>query len=221
MASVNRKQRRVKDAKATSDSAGHGFQPTTQLDQDGVEMILKHPDYSGPKGKTLFQLAEERQQELDREKSGGRDSSTTGAAEEADVGPVGDALLYSTSMAALHLTLDVLVYNQYREEIVWGEIAGRAAKATPVFMLLVFLTHVRLSCRFPLARDVAFLVGAVLAGCYLVYAANKHGYFYVMKAAPPVGTLWIWSAVEMSLPFAALHAVAVVAYAWRNGFALF
>lgn len=221
MASVNRKQRRAQDADATSDSAGHGFQPTIQLDQDGVEMILKHPDYSGPKGKTLFQLAEERQQELDRKKSGGRSSSTTEDAEEAGVGPVGDALLYSTSMAALHVTLDVLVYNQYREELVWGEIAGRAAKAMPVFMLLVYLTHVRLSCRFPLIRDLAFLAGSIFAGCYLVYAANKHGYFFVMQAAPPVGTLWVWSAVEMSLPFAALHGVAVLAYAWSNGYALF
>lgn len=218
MTSGNRKQRRAHDAKATPDSGGHGFQPTTQLDQDGVEMILKHPDYSGPKGKTLFQLAEERQRELDRAKSGGRGSSTRGGSEEAEVGAVGDALLYAMSMAALHLTLDVLVYSQYREEVVWGEIVRRAATAMPVFMLLVYLTHVGLAYRFPLARDAAFCVGSVLAGCYLVYAANKHGYFYVMKAAPPVGTLWVWSVVEMSLPFAALNVVAVLAFTWFQGY---
>ncbi|KAH9877806.1 hypothetical protein J1614_003023 [Plenodomus biglobosus] len=225
MAAGNRKERRANASSSSSSSkpADHGFRPTTQIGQDGVEMILKHPDYSGPKGKTLFQLAEERQQELDREKSGGwslRDSKASSASNAA-IGPLGDALLYCTSMAALHLTLDVIVYSQYREKVVWGEIVRRAAAATPVFMLLVYLTHVDFSYRFPRLRDVSFFAGSVMAGCYLVHSANKHGYFYVMKAAPPVGTLWIWSVVEMSLPFAAMNAFAVLGYIWWNGFELF
>jgi hypothetical protein len=42
-----------------------------------------------------------------------------------------------------------------------------------------------------------------------------------MKAAPPVGTLWIWSVIEMSLLYAALNAVTVLGYAWYNGFDYF
>ncbi|KAF2851557.1 hypothetical protein T440DRAFT_67067 [Plenodomus tracheiphilus IPT5] len=225
-ASANASQASSSSTTTASKTSGRGFQPTTQIDQDGVEMILKHPDYSGPKGKTLFQLAEERQQELDREKLGGWNlgasiQPTAGTTSDAAIGPAGDALLYCTSMAALHLTLDVIVYSQYREEILWGEITRRAAAATPIFMLLVYLTHVNFSYRFPTLRDVSFFAGSVMAGCYLVYSANKHGYFYVMKAAPPVGTLWIWSVVEMSLPFAAMNAVAVLGYIWWNGYELF
>lgn len=188
-------------------------------------MILKHPDYSGgPKGKTLFQLAEERQRELDKAKSpawsfGGSRPSTSDP--EAAIGPLGDAILYSTSMAALHLTLDVIVYMQYREDILWGEICQRAAAAIPVFILLVYLTHVDFSYRFPLLRNLTFFGGSIVAGCYLVYSGNKHGYFYVMKAAPPIGALWIWSVVEMDLAFAALNAVAVLGYIWWNGFEFF
>ena len=55
----------------------------------------------------------------------------------------------------------------------------------------------------------------------MVYSGNKHGYFYVMKSAPPIGTLWIWSVVEMSLPFAATSAAAVLGYIWWNGFDFF
>jgi hypothetical protein len=39
-----------------------------------------------------------------------------------------------------------------------------------------------------------------------------------MKAAPPIGTLWIWSVVETSLPYAALNALAVLGFVWYNGF---
>ncbi|KAF2024073.1 hypothetical protein EK21DRAFT_79522 [Setomelanomma holmii] len=223
MAAGNRKERRAKEAQSNAKSTGNAFKNSDELDENGVNFLLKHPDRSGPKGKTLFELAEERQKELD--KANGRmrvdDTALTAEDEAGAIGAVGDALLYSTSMAALHLTLDVIVYSQYREDVVFGEIFQRAATAWPVFILLVYLTHVDFSYRFPLFRDIAFCAGSIVAGCYLIYSGNKHGYFNVMKAAPPVGTLWIWSVIEMSLPFAALNAATVLGYAWYNGFDYF
>ncbi|KAF9700687.1 hypothetical protein EKO04_001988 [Ascochyta lentis] len=217
MAAGNRKERRAKDANNTTP---HPFDPTTELDAESVKNILKHPDRSGPKGKTLFELADERQRELDAEKP----KSTLVAAQEAlnePVGAVGDAILYAISLTALHLTLDVIVYNQYREAILWDEIFKRTATASPIFAILVYLTHVEFSYRFPVLRNLAFLAGSIAAGCYIVYSANTYGYFYVMKAAPPVGALWIWSVIEMSLPYAAANAVAVVGYTWWNKFKFF
>jgi hypothetical protein len=221
----NRKERRSKDPKANGKSTGGVFQSTNELDEAGINLILKHPDRSGPQGKTLFELAEERQKELDKTKPAGWNAkakeaaaSASAPAEEVAIGPVGDALLYATSMSVLHLTLDVIVYSQYREDIIWTEILKRAGAALPVFILLVYLTHVDTSYRFPLLRDLTFFSGSVTAGCYLVYSANKHGYFNVMKAAPPIGTLWIWSVVETSLPYALLNAVSVLGFIWYNGF---
>jgi hypothetical protein len=225
MSSANRKERR---AKTNAKGTGSGFQPTNELDQDGVEMILKHPDYSGPKGKTLFELAEERQKELDKANGVKRPvrepkppPTTAPADDEPPIGPLGDAILYGISMTALHLTFDVIVYSQYREAILMNEIIWRSVTALPIFILLVYLTHVDFSYRFPMLRDAVFFTGAVVAGCYLVYSGNEHGYFYVMKAAPPIGTLWIWSVVEMSLPFAAMSALSVFGYIWWNGFEFF
>ncbi|KAH7384156.1 hypothetical protein DE146DRAFT_217206 [Phaeosphaeria sp. MPI-PUGE-AT-0046c] len=228
MAAGNRKERRAKETGSSGKGTGSSFKTSNELDDDAVNYLLKHPDRSGPKGKTLFELAEERQKELDKNKPAGwRDAIKNASAsapasdEEAAIGPLGDALLYSTSMAALHLTLDVIVFSQYREDIVWGEIFTRVGTALPIFILLVYLTHVDLSYRFPVLRDITFCAGSIVAGCYLIYSGNNHGYFYVMKAAPPVGTLWIWSVIEMSLPFAALNAVAVLGYVWYNGFDYF
>jgi hypothetical protein len=223
----NRKERRSKDTKSSGKGTGSAFQPTNELDAAGIDYILKHPNRSGPQGKTLFELAEERQKELDKANPTGPNAKARKAAaeasapaEEAAIGPVGDAILYSASMAALHLTLDVIVYSQYREDIIWAEIFKRAGAALPVFILLVYLTHVDISYRFPLLRDLTFFSGSVAAGCYLVYSANKHGYFNVMKAAPPIGTLWIWSVIETSLPYALLNALAVLGFVWYNGLEL-
>lgn len=227
MAAGNRKERRAKESAESAKGTGNAFQASNELDDDAVNFLLKHPDRSGPKGKTLFELAEERQKELDKLKPGGgrRNASRPAGAPAADadaaIGPIGDAILYSSSMAALHTTLDVIVYTQYREEVVWGEIFTRVGTALPVFMLLVYLTHVDLAYRWPVLRDISFFAGSVVAGCYLVFSGNKHGYFNVMKAAPPVGTLWIWSVIEMSLPYAALSAAAVLGYLYYNGFDYF
>jgi len=214
----NRKERRAagqQPSKTNANGSSTAFQPSTDIDEDGINYILKHPDYSGPKGKTLFDLAEERQQELNKAKPG------YVADDGEPIGPFGDAILYSVSMAMLHFTLDVIVYSQYREDVVWSEIIKRAVSALPIFLVLVYLTHVDFSHRYPLMRNMLFMAGGIVAGCYLVYSGNKHGYFYVMKAAPPVASLWIWSVVEMAAPYAALNAAIVFGYGWWHGFAFF
>lgn len=217
MAAGNRKERRTKEAAKTTP---HPFDPNTELDEESVQHILKHPDRAGPQGKSLFELADERQRELDAAKPKSRLVEVQEALNEP-VGAVGDALLYAISMTALHFTLDVIVYNQYRESILWDEIFKRAATASPIFAVLVYLTHVDFSNRFPIVRNLAFLAGSIAAGCYIIWSANTKGYFYVMKAAPPVGALWVWSVIEMSLPYAAANIVAVVAYIWWNQFEFF
>lgn len=225
MAAGNRKERR---AAAKGTGSATGFQPSTELDQEGVEFILKHPDRSGPKGKTLFELAEERQRELDKGKprKWNLDSDNTPAGErpfndEEPIGPLGNAILYSVSLAALHLTFDVIVYSQYREEVIWSEILKRAGTAWPIFLTLVYLMHVDFSKRYPTLRNLFFFVVSVIAGCYMVYSGNVHGYFYVMKAAPPIGAFWVWSVVEMDVAYAAASCAVVAGFLWWNGFDAF
>ncbi|KAF2466126.1 uncharacterized protein BDR25DRAFT_79651 [Lindgomyces ingoldianus] len=231
MAAGNRKERRAAaktDAKTSGHSTGAALQPTTEMDEAGIEYLLQHPDRSGPKGKTLFDLAEERQRELNKGKPArwNLDNDNTPAGERPfndgdPIGPLGNAVLYSISLATLHLTFDVVVYSQYREEVIWPEIFQRAGKALPVFFALVYLLHVDTSKRFPILRNVFFLTTSVIAGCYMVYSGNVNGYFHVMKTAPPIGALWVWSVVEMNFAFAFASVLAVFGYLWWNGFEAF
>lgn len=228
----NRKERRAA-AKGTDGSAtttGSAFQPSNEIDEEGINMILQHPDSSGSKGKTLFELAEERQRELDiangRKPRWDMDTGNTPDGErpfndEEPLGPLAIGFLYSATMAVMHLTVDILVYSQYREDVIWSEIFQRAATALPIFFLLVYLANVDFSKRFPLLRNLAFFAGAVAAGSYLVRSGNKHGYFFVMKRAPPIATLWVWSTIEMDVQYAALSALTVLGYSWWNDFTFF
>ncbi|ORY15255.1 hypothetical protein BCR34DRAFT_478240 [Clohesyomyces aquaticus] len=227
MAAGNRKERRAA-GKHDGKTTGAALQPTTEIDEAGIEYLLQHPDRSGPKGKTLFDLADERQRELNKAKPAGwnlnKDNTPAGERpfnDEDPIGPAGNAVLYSISLATLHLTLDVVVYSQYREDVVWSEILQRAAKVLPIFFVLVYLLHVDSVKRFPTLRNLFFLATSVIAGCYMVYSGNVNGYFFVMKTAPPIGALWIWSVVEMSFPYALTNAAVVLGYLWWNGFEAF
>jgi hypothetical protein len=225
---TNRKQRRAA-AKNNAKTSGTnlGIQPSAEIDQEGVEYLLKHPDRSGPKGKTLFELAEERQRELNKGKpvKWNLDEDNTPEGErpfnDEPIGALGNAILYSISLATLHLTLDVLVYSQYREEVIWSEIFGRAGTVLPIFFLVVYLLHAKICFRFPTLRNIFFLTVSVIAGCYMVYSGNVNGYFFVMKTAPPIGALWIWSVIEMTLPYAVASVLTVLGYLLWNGFDAF
>ena len=66
-----------------------------------------------------------------------------------------------------------------------------------------------------------FLAMSVGAGCYLIYSSNEEAYFAVMKRAPPLGTLWVWSVIEMRLGFAVGSLITVGAYFWQGGYTIF
>jgi hypothetical protein len=61
---------------------------------------------------------------------------------------------------------------------------------------------------------------AIAAGCYVVTAVNRYGYYFVMKKTPPLGTLWIWAVVELDILGAVASLGAVWGYAWYYGYAV-
>jgi hypothetical protein len=53
-----------------------------------------------------------------------------------------------------------------------------------------------------LAHQLIFFTGSVLGGTHLIYISNEHGYYAMMKQAPPVGCIWIWFVIELDLLWA-------------------
>lgn len=101
---------------------------------------LKQPDRSGPTDKTLFDIADERnlfKQALDKERKNKRQNGEVVGDDDDDddegLSPGAErfleTLLYSVSLAMLHLTLDVLVQQQYAMDMEWFKIAQRALQA--------------------------------------------------------------------------------------------
>lgn len=88
-------------------------------------------------------------------------------------------------------------------------------------VIAIFAIHYFFHPRRNWATVRLFLLGmSIAAGCYIVKSVNKHGYYFVMKRTPPLGTLWIWAVIEMDIPGAMLSLVGVGLYTWYNGYSV-
>jgi hypothetical protein len=195
-----------------------------------ADVPLAQPDRSGPKGKTLFEIADEKRAEMAKKhpelfKNHAQDDELAERAardfSDDPLGAFGEAILYSTTLTMLHFTLDVLVYNQYRQEIVWKDIFMKSGKVLPVLLVVVWLLHTETAMKLKTPRQLIFLATAIAAGCNMIYSGNREGYYAVMKRAPPIGTIWVWAVLELQLPYAVGSVVVVLGYLWWNGFTAF
>jgi hypothetical protein len=96
-------------------------------------------------------------------------------------------------------------------------------------ILLLFYTlhpHAQASSLFPplpariqpILHQLFFFGVSLSAGSYLIYITNMHGHYAVMKRAPPLGCLWIWSVIELDLVWAASSLLGCVGFLKWNGY---
>lgn len=69
-------------------------------------------------------------------------------------------------------------------------------------------------------RQAVFFATSLAAGCHLIHVTNHHGYLAVMKRAPPLGCLWVWSVIELDLPLAALSLAGAGVFVWAGGYSI-
>ena len=100
----------------------------------------------------------------------------------------------------------------------------------PVFLLLFWPLHPHDSSQILLPslpvkhqhtlRQALFFVMSCVCGCYLIYISNEFSYLHIMKQAPPLGVLWLWSVIELDLPWAALSLAIAGGYLWKEGYSI-
>lgn len=187
---------------------------------DDIPMEL--PDLARPNIKTLFEQADERQAQLRADKGLAPLPAHAAADSISTTERLADSFLVTLTLSMLHFTLDCLVYNQYRQDIVWSEIIARAGRLLPALWIVVYVFKTRIAVEtLGVARQVLFMVAAAAAGSYLLHIGNTYDYYAVMKQAPPIGTLWIWSVYELGLGFALVSLAVNAGYAWWNGYSTF
>ncbi|KAK1989162.1 hypothetical protein LZ30DRAFT_744604 [Colletotrichum cereale] len=228
------KEKRIKDPSgiplAQPDRSGPSEATLLQLAQE--RGLFKQADQD-PRNKNVPKGAV-RIDKPSKEDSSDDEEDDDDADEEAKLSPamerVMDTLLWTVSLAMVHGTLDVLVQNQYAKEIEYPVVIARTLAAFLVLSFLFYSLHAHptspnlvpgLPLRFqhPI-RQAIFFVASTWAGCHLIYITNKFSYLHVLKQAPTLGCLWIWSVLELDLAVAVASLAAAGAYLVQGGYAI-
>lgn len=196
------------------------------------DIPMSQPDRTGPKSKTLFELASDRQAELDRESGRTREGTDLEPVSDQAIDTAIETLLavftYTATLSMLHFTFDLLVIHQYSQVPPEGivpllpQLLKRLGTIAPVLAILIFIMH---SPLFPFAkwqqlRQIMFCIASSGAGCYMVHIGNQEPYLAVMKQAPPIGVVWVWCVLELGLTWALASLSFVAAFTMWNGFSV-
>lgn len=225
----NEKPRNRKERRAAAKGSGKPVEPPNTT----PKIKLAQPDRSKPKGKTLLDIYEERKELLERGqpfdakyedfKPRGESGNIleAGLGDDEPIGPVGNAVFWAICLTMFHFMLDVLVYNQYAQEVIWSAIWKRSGTILPILFLVIYIMRSDLAMKFRTPRQLLFFAAAISAGCYLIHAGNKLDYFAVMKQAPPLGALWVYSVIELDLPYAAASVLVNIVFLLYYGYSMF
>ncbi|KAL1847041.1 hypothetical protein Plec18170_008817 [Paecilomyces lecythidis] len=175
------------------------------------------------------------------------DEDTTTDADDT-LSPLIDTFLLSIPLSAMHFTLSYLAAHQYAQDIPVKKLVNESLfAALPVLTFLIHLSHghiisfgdrdtgsqqpphlfdlslssIRKLMFPPTLRTLVFLPLAVALGVKLVSLTNEAGYYAVMKRAPSIGTLWVWSILELSVGAAAIGVIVPLAWGvWWMGYTI-
>ncbi|RPB29755.1 hypothetical protein L211DRAFT_774567, partial [Terfezia boudieri ATCC MYA-4762] len=125
------------------------------------------------------------------------------------------SFFWTVPLTFLLIAFEIVVHQQYSQELVYSQILTRCAKAFPILLALVRLIHPH---RMHPITQAGFFIFSITAGCWLVHAANRQAYYDVMRRAPPVGVLWIWAAAEMELGWLVGSCLVVGGWVWWGGY---
>ncbi|WVR06862.1 hypothetical protein IAU60_003898 [Kwoniella sp. DSM 27419] len=125
-----------------------------------------------------------------------------------------NTLIYSVPFTFLYLLLDILVHLQYSHRPSWETLGTHLLTAAPTLYMIILYTN-----RHPThpATNALLMSASVLSGSRLLWLVNKASWSIVTAQAPPMGTLWILSIVQLPLSRALISLLAVGGWIWYTG----
>ncbi|KAJ1311061.1 hypothetical protein OPQ81_009565 [Rhizoctonia solani] len=140
---------------------------------------------------------------------------------EEQLSPLADSILDTAIMAiplsTLYIVLDLLVQQQYAQQPTLKEELGRVVTNVPILFILIHYTNKRKAT--PIAQLMLFLT-AVLAGPRMIWLVNKGSWLRVTRQAPPLGTIWVYTIIQLNLVPAVASLVIVFGLAKFMGWKL-
>ncbi|KAJ7937134.1 hypothetical protein B0H13DRAFT_2176640 [Mycena leptocephala] len=146
-----------------------------------------------------------------------------------------NALLLITPCSFLLLLMEILIYNQYGQEVNLKTLVGRMTQGVPILSIFVFYTSRHK--RDQRVQFLLFLMGTA-AGSRMLFLIKRGSYLVNMRqvdisrmccshsklsmnASAPLVTLWVYIVIQLDLGLAVLNLAMVGTFCWWKGLELF
>jgi len=132
--------------------------------------------------------------------------------------PLAEELFAATTllipMSFLLLMMYILIHYQYGQHPGWNVITERMLSSIPILAISIFYTN-----RYKQTRWMqAFLfVLSVASGARMIYQVNYSNWRVNMQQCPPLGTIWVYTVLQLDLGPAVLALSAVAFWVWWTG----
>ncbi|CAK5275582.1 unnamed protein product [Mycena citricolor] len=184
------------------------------------EIPLKRPEEAG------LNIPEDEQWRLINEsgvlKNAGKYRVPRPGDENAEPDSLGEeifnALLLVTPCSFLLLMMQILIYNQYGQDVNYKRLTDKMISGVPILSIFIFYTS-RYKRDYRLQRILFLMATAV--GSRTVFLAKQASYLKNIEQTPPLITLWVYLIVQLDLGLAVLSLVGVGAFVWWKDLNLF
>ncbi|KAJ7179240.1 hypothetical protein C8R46DRAFT_1211825 [Mycena filopes] len=129
-----------------------------------------------------------------------------------------NALLLITPCSFLLVLMDILIYNQYGQEVNLKTVVDRMISGIPILSVFIFYTSRHKQDRR--VQRLLFLIGTA-AGSRMLFLLKRGSYLLNMQQVPPLITLWVYIVIQLDLSLAVLNLTTVGAFCWWKSLDLF
>ncbi|KAI0069089.1 hypothetical protein BV25DRAFT_1986615 [Artomyces pyxidatus] len=144
-------------------------------------------------------------------------------ADEPIFSPFAEELFATTALlipiSFLLLMMYILIHFQYGQHPDYRVITERMLSGVPILAVFIFYSKYPSPNRYKRERwDQLFLfLLSITAGSRMIYQVNHANWLVNMTQCPPLGTLWVYTIVQLDLGPAVAALVVVGVWVWVTG----
>lgn len=117
-------------------------------------------------------------------------------------------------MSFLLLMMYILIHFQYGQKPSWDIITDRMLSSVPILAIFIFYTN---RYKHKIWAQAGLFVLSVASGTRMIYQVNHSNWLLNMQQCPPIGTIWVYTILQLDLGPAVLALSTVGAWVWWTG----
>lgn len=130
--------------------------------------------------------------------------------------------IFNASVVIMPMTfflimMDILIHHQYAKQPDVREIGSRLLNTFPIMSIFMFYT---IRQKQNIYMQMALFLLSLGVGPRMIWLINRGSWLTNIAQCPQFATIWLYTVIQLNLPFAVLSLVLIGAWTWLAGLKL-